>query len=214
MIRRPPRSTRTDTLFPYTTLFRSARRTARGGRSLRRERRVPHLRVRRPHDHRRPRARLRPHRHAREPLRLYRLRPAAPVALAPSPEKPGEGWGGVSSTISATREQPTPASPSLGRGRGQDTSPGPRTASSTPSCPTAPYSPQPSRANAATPSCATTASPIPTTPCSPCSSGSLPCECRGGLGRVVFQYQREPLAPPPSLPLPSQGEGPRRELAA
>src|SRR3546814_8044257 len=32
MIRRPPRSTRTDTLFPYTTLFRSyraARRTSR-----------------------------------------------------------------------------------------------------------------------------------------------------------------------------------------
>src|SRR3546814_4431646 len=28
MIRRPPRSTRTDTLFPYTTLFRSARRGA------------------------------------------------------------------------------------------------------------------------------------------------------------------------------------------
>src|SRR3546814_7623518 len=26
MIRRPPRSTRTDTLFPYTTLFRSAER--------------------------------------------------------------------------------------------------------------------------------------------------------------------------------------------
>src|SRR3546814_2290793 len=40
MIRRPPRSTRTDTLFPYTTLFRSdrlqgridvARRAAHGG---------------------------------------------------------------------------------------------------------------------------------------------------------------------------------------
>src|SRR3546814_1234964 len=29
MIRRPPRSTRTDTLFPYTTLFRSIRRLAR-----------------------------------------------------------------------------------------------------------------------------------------------------------------------------------------
>src|SRR3546814_1657991 len=29
MIRRPPRSTRTDTLFPYTTLFRSIRRRAR-----------------------------------------------------------------------------------------------------------------------------------------------------------------------------------------
>src|SRR3546814_6986599 len=27
MIPRPPRSTRTDTLFPYTTLFRSSRRT-------------------------------------------------------------------------------------------------------------------------------------------------------------------------------------------
>src|SRR3546814_19411290 len=36
MIRRPPRSTRTDTLFPYTTLFRSSRwrrRTSRTGRS-------------------------------------------------------------------------------------------------------------------------------------------------------------------------------------
>src|SRR3546814_16835791 len=38
MIRRPPRSTRTDTLFPYTTLFRSrsaasARGTARGNRA-------------------------------------------------------------------------------------------------------------------------------------------------------------------------------------
>src|SRR3546814_6226537 len=29
MIRRPPRSTRTDTLFPYTTLFRSRRNAAR-----------------------------------------------------------------------------------------------------------------------------------------------------------------------------------------
>src|SRR3546814_10693040 len=29
MIRRPPRSTRTDTLFPYTTLFRSGTRGAR-----------------------------------------------------------------------------------------------------------------------------------------------------------------------------------------
>src|SRR3546814_2025546 len=30
MIRRPPRSTRTDTLFPYTTLFRSRRRRGEG----------------------------------------------------------------------------------------------------------------------------------------------------------------------------------------
>src|SRR3546814_7102236 len=31
MIRRPPRSTRTDTLFPYTTLFRSLRHRVRTG---------------------------------------------------------------------------------------------------------------------------------------------------------------------------------------
>src|SRR3546814_20299533 len=31
MIRRPPRSTRTDTLFPYTTLFRSIKRTVEDG---------------------------------------------------------------------------------------------------------------------------------------------------------------------------------------
>src|SRR3546814_2187703 len=31
MIRRPPRSTRTDTLFPYTTLFRSAPHCPRRG---------------------------------------------------------------------------------------------------------------------------------------------------------------------------------------
>src|SRR3546814_8953123 len=32
MIRRPPRSTRTDTLFPYTTLFRSRSRSSRTSR--------------------------------------------------------------------------------------------------------------------------------------------------------------------------------------
>src|SRR3546814_8952661 len=40
MIRRPPRSTRTDTLFPYTTLFRSqlqGRRSFEGGARSRRE---------------------------------------------------------------------------------------------------------------------------------------------------------------------------------
>src|SRR3546814_19497960 len=34
MIRRPPRSTRTDTLFPYTTLFRSQGLSAVGPRRL------------------------------------------------------------------------------------------------------------------------------------------------------------------------------------
>src|SRR3546814_8507227 len=43
MIRRPPRSTRTDTLFPYTPLFRSEPRPV-GRRSLVRARR-PDLRV-------------------------------------------------------------------------------------------------------------------------------------------------------------------------
>src|SRR3546814_5896347 len=53
MIRRPPRSTRTDTLFPYTTLFRSplsaslrgdaARGGAPRGRPAAGPRRPPHL---------------------------------------------------------------------------------------------------------------------------------------------------------------------------
>src|SRR3546814_18750884 len=34
MIRRPPRSTRTDTLFPYTTLFRSTGNGAITGKAL------------------------------------------------------------------------------------------------------------------------------------------------------------------------------------
>src|SRR3546814_3614663 len=41
MIRRPPRSTRTDTLFPYTTLFRSPRRA--GPRVPRGARRSPRI---------------------------------------------------------------------------------------------------------------------------------------------------------------------------
>src|SRR3546814_4953130 len=44
MIRRPPRSTRTDTLFPYTTLFRSAAdrsRTAREGGGIAGSRHLP-----------------------------------------------------------------------------------------------------------------------------------------------------------------------------
>src|SRR3546814_11255639 len=48
MIRRPPRSTRTDTLFPYTTLFRSRRpqRHRRGAGEARRPR-PPALHARR-----------------------------------------------------------------------------------------------------------------------------------------------------------------------
>src|SRR3546814_18701724 len=41
MIRRPPRSTRTDTLFPYTTLFRSPGRARPPGAPERRRLRLP-----------------------------------------------------------------------------------------------------------------------------------------------------------------------------
>src|SRR3546814_9112714 len=41
MIRRPPRSTRTDTLFPYTTLFRACRSGAVAGAPDPRRRPVP-----------------------------------------------------------------------------------------------------------------------------------------------------------------------------
>src|SRR3546814_1282847 len=54
MIRRPPRSTRTDTLFPYTTLFRSQRQVGRkrvrriGGNVEPDKREQRHADVRRP----------------------------------------------------------------------------------------------------------------------------------------------------------------------
>src|SRR3546814_10603077 len=45
MIRRPPRSTRTDTLFPYTTLFRSGSPKARGEQAEAFARQFPVLHV-------------------------------------------------------------------------------------------------------------------------------------------------------------------------
>src|SRR3546814_8603636 len=46
MIRRPPRSTRTDTLFPYTTLFRSGPAASRRpGQGLEAERIEDHARI-------------------------------------------------------------------------------------------------------------------------------------------------------------------------
>src|SRR3546814_10257968 len=53
MIRRPPRSTRTDTLFPYTTLFRSLPRHPVA--ESRRVRRLPHGGDSQHHLHRRTR---------------------------------------------------------------------------------------------------------------------------------------------------------------
>src|SRR3546814_11375950 len=53
MIRRPPRSTRTDTLFPYTTLFRSRRALSKAAASP--------AGARRPGDSRALRPKLHPH---------------------------------------------------------------------------------------------------------------------------------------------------------
>src|SRR3546814_8709284 len=72
MTRRPPRSTRTDTLFPYTTLFRSeahARHRAAGPRLLRPQPRPPRW-LRRLRLHRR--------RRRRDPHANHRLAPRHP----------------------------------------------------------------------------------------------------------------------------------------
>src|SRR3546814_9279593 len=64
MIRRPPRSTRTDTLFPYTTLFRSAGPDLDGAGRVQHGRRPPDRRARADRKARRqsePLARCAPH---------------------------------------------------------------------------------------------------------------------------------------------------------
>src|SRR3546814_13426631 len=81
MIRRPPRSTRTDTLFPYTTLFRSRQQrgagAARGARLPRPRsgRRRALLSSRR---HARPRRRRLHHRHGHRHRRRRADGPAPP----------------------------------------------------------------------------------------------------------------------------------------
>src|SRR3546814_12435955 len=70
MIRRPPRSTRTDTLFPYTTLFRSDRRGGLPSDPPPRRVRVPPARERPLHD---PRRRGRSEEHTSELQSLMRI---------------------------------------------------------------------------------------------------------------------------------------------
>src|SRR3546814_7731565 len=66
MIRRPPRSTRTDTLFPYTTLFRSCARRAGDTDNVGAVRRPPHHRRAAVRQHeRRRRERILQRRHLR-----------------------------------------------------------------------------------------------------------------------------------------------------
>src|SRR3546814_10675695 len=59
MLRRPPRSTRTDTLFPYTTLFRSTgfARAPPGARRARRRANRPRQHKQKSHRSRRPKPR-------------------------------------------------------------------------------------------------------------------------------------------------------------
>src|SRR3546814_7601971 len=75
MIRRPPRSTRTDTLFPYTTLFRSAEAGVGAGTaaalSLRRPAPAGHRAADRTD---RPRERAPGHQHRRAARALRRTR--------------------------------------------------------------------------------------------------------------------------------------------
>src|SRR3546814_4908076 len=89
MIRRPPRSTRTDTLFPYTTLFRSPR--ARQGPPQDQDDRRRGLRTRREH-RAHPRQGGLPERpHAAHPVRARdRGGPQAPAADHRSEEHTSE----------------------------------------------------------------------------------------------------------------------------
>src|SRR3546814_8153733 len=83
MIRRPPRSTRTDTLFPYTTLFRSVDRDAavglhhrlfgRGRIAAVGDRRRPHVRWAAPAERRTAGAGLRSEEHTSELQSLMRI---------------------------------------------------------------------------------------------------------------------------------------------
>src|SRR3546814_1031342 len=74
MIRRPPRSTRTDTLFPYTTLFRSAPPLARRiTMSLCGNATPPPKQYRRQHEQK-PEHRARPFAHSRKHRRRQRRR--------------------------------------------------------------------------------------------------------------------------------------------
>src|SRR3546814_8413098 len=74
MIRRPPRSTRTDTLFPYTTLFRSGDTEQAASP----HHAAPRCHARAPKHDRNSALQGRPHRRALTRARPHRLRTRAP----------------------------------------------------------------------------------------------------------------------------------------
>src|SRR3546814_5504834 len=80
MIRRPPRSTLTDTLFPYTTLFRSRPQSDRATHPAQRDERHPELSAVHPH-----RGDFHPHRFG-----LPRLRHAGGQRVAGRVDRPGQ----------------------------------------------------------------------------------------------------------------------------
>src|SRR3546814_5019041 len=88
MIRRPPRSTRTDTLFPYTTLFRSAKLSPLRLSSRPSDRRFPLLEERAPGTVVGPGARRR-HR----PLYLFSSSHAGKVRAGEDPSLPARPRG-------------------------------------------------------------------------------------------------------------------------
>src|SRR3546814_20245332 len=107
MIRRPPRSTRTDTLFPYTTLFRSARVAGGVAVGLRpAARAAPRADPRWRGDRRICRPRLR----ARLSLQAGRaLRPGLPARRHGGP--PRRGAAGAARDLGRLRRQPAPPAP-------------------------------------------------------------------------------------------------------
>src|SRR3546814_285084 len=157
MIRRPPRSTRTDTLFPYSTLFRSAFAPRRREPPFFACAKKPGAKKTHP---------------AFAPGALHRVRGAGGIfrgGILPPAENAAHPC--------AARFGSDPPPPPLRRG--------------------------PSRSTA-------------TARSNPVAASSLlpPLRRQGRVGEGCLWDHIEPWAPPPSLPLPPKGEGPKQEIAA
>src|SRR3546814_3997856 len=128
MRRRPPRSTRTDTLFPYTTLFRSHRQRL-GVRNRQREARADQQVARRADVDARMRARRRPRCFGFEQDAAQRRQAVAaekgaeeqPVGAQRAPRQ-GEP-AGTSLTLSSTPADTTRSTPAAAIGRSEEHTP-------------------------------------------------------------------------------------------
>src|SRR3546814_713434 len=128
MIRRPPRSTRTDTLFPYTTLFRSGRTPwcSRGAFRRRRWRRCRRWAIWSPWARTGPRAGCPPARRritaghatcARDPIRAAcrAMRPAARVRSLECDVRDGDGGATMDLGLTGRRALVLASTRGLGR---------------------------------------------------------------------------------------------------